>query len=154
MRDYCVTSYFLVDENSIPVEVYRGSFPDEYYIEGWIDLSIGVSKILGRAHWDLVDQLWVYLVDGTTQLTEGQHEWETFFPDQPLRLALQLNGANKLAVIVGDKQFLVKASDFREAISHGGVCFFRQMKRLLPSSSDVWNAYIAKSNALFTENSR
>lgn len=154
IRTFDAATYFLLDGDGVRLQDFCGPFSDEYYIEGWIELNIGTIRLLGREQCDLVDQLWAYLIDGTTQLLRGHSRWETYFPDQPLRLALQLEGAKKLVFTVGEEQSTVKFSAFRNAVSLGGIQFFERMNELLPKSSDVWSGYIEKSSSLVSENAR
>lgn len=147
-RKFVAKTYFLIDGKELAIDDFCGPFVDEYYIEGWIDFSIGPTRLLGREQFDLVDQVWAYLIDGTTELHQGRPSWETYFPDNPLKLTLRLVEANKLVVVLGDKTSKVDFDVFRQAISNGGSQFFGRMNQLVPTASDVWNGYIEKLNSL------
>lgn len=62
---------------------------DEDYIEGAITMSYWSEEIIGLRHWDLVDQLWAYIITMLHDcLTNGKAEF--LFPDQPLKAGIEL----------------------------------------------------------------
>lgn len=142
------TSYILVDGKGISVEKFAGTIPDESYVEGWIDLKVDSQHILTSDHWDLIDQLWAYLVDGVTTIEHESDKWDTSFPDQPLRLALQRFPDGSLKVSLGESESTVSYRSFRNCIANGGLQFFQRLKDLMPDSSDVWEEYISRCKKL------
>lgn len=147
-RAYEVTSYFLIDGVAVAVDDFHGRLRDEYYIIGWIELFINSQQVLGRAHCDLVDQLWAYMIDGMTQLDRGVDVWDTFFPDQPLKLSFNRVGESNLLITIGELKHSVSYHSFLLAIAHGGNQFFEKMNQILPQSTDVWTDYLQKCKLL------
>jgi hypothetical protein len=83
-------TYLWHEDESVPLETFRGRVNDPFYIYGVIDLRISGEQILSVEQWDLVDQLWAYIVDGACHLARGE-SFSTFFPDQPLELCFTLS---------------------------------------------------------------
>lgn len=77
----------------IPVDEFTGLIRDIDYIEGAIDLTVGGVQLLSTSMWDLVDQLWAYLINSLEDLA-SQDTAETCFPDQPItvRFSKEIEG--------------------------------------------------------------
>ena len=146
-KKYWVESYFLIDEREFLVDSFNKEIVDEYYIEGWIELTIDGKSILNRTHWDLVDQLWAYLIDGVLTLKQNGDVWATSFPDQPLEMLITCS-QNTFNIKVGENSYSVDSTIFKKAISEGGRRFFTKMLKLVPNSLDVWGNYIEKCEEL------
>ncbi len=58
------------------------------YLDGGIILKYGEQTLLDVTHWDLVDQLWAYILNAIEDLLNNG-EGETYFPDQPVKLRLK-----------------------------------------------------------------
>jgi hypothetical protein len=84
-----IETYFRIDSDFVPMTQFTGELPDNNYIEGAIVWRVGGRDIFKLQHWDLIDQLWVYIVDGLNRLEKGE-DYDVFFPDQPLRLRFEI----------------------------------------------------------------
>lgn len=77
---------------------------DRDYIEGCIKITYQETTILDFCHWDLVDQLWSYIITLIEQYY-AQGSASTYFPDQPLQLSLQKKpGLNMSLMISSSKE--------------------------------------------------
>lgn len=111
--------------------------PDPDYIEGAIRLSIDGLEIIGLEEWDYVDQLWCYIAEMSTKLRSSGYA-DTYFPDQPIKLAFQASGHRTLVTAtVGKKSRAasVPSTVLLDAIKSAGVNFFDNMSRLTPTNS-------------------
>jgi hypothetical protein len=149
MNSFVVSSY-LKDDNGhyIEIEQWSGRLPDENYVEGWISLSVDGRELLNEGHWDLVDQLWAYLIDGLVESLDSGKAFECFFPDQPLKLRIQPMTWNELVFTVGEDSTRASKGSFIEAIATGGKEFFTRMIPLIPSGIVTWQSYLGKCESL------
>lgn len=122
--------------------------PDELYIEGAIDLVINGTRLLGFEDWDLVDQLWAYLLDGLFSVFQSGKPFEIFFPDQPLKLQLSRATEHRINFSVGNHSANVSATSLLFVLAQGGQDFIKEIRRLAPSSSASWNPYVDKCAGL------
>jgi len=122
--------------------------PDELYIEGAIDLVINGTRLLGFEDWDLVDQLWAYLLDGLFSVFKSGKPFEIFFPDQPLKLQLSRVTKHRINFSVGNHSANVSATSLLFVLAQGGQDFIKEITRLSPSSSASWSPYVDKCAVL------
>ena len=73
-----VQTYLRIRDEFVPIDQFRGILPDTFYIEGAIVLSLNGREIFQLKHYDLVDQLWAYIVDGLHAILEGK-DYDVFF---------------------------------------------------------------------------
>lgn len=62
-----------------------GGDPD--YVHGAIDFQINSTILFDKTMWDLVDQLWIYIVIAMEQASFSQGA-EFYFPDQPILVSV------------------------------------------------------------------
>jgi len=142
-----VETYLKIDDKFILVDDYDGALPDEFYVEGAIRLEIAGQVILCEKHWDLVDQLWCYIVEGLGHLALGE-VCDIGFPDQPLRFIVEPISDYCVEVIIGDESYRVDRQSFFGAMLEGAEKFFVAMKRLSPDASDTWERYLSEVKSL------
>jgi hypothetical protein len=149
LNSFEVSSY-LKDREGRDVEIAQWSarVPDENYVEGWIALSVDGHVLLNESHWDLVDQLWAYLIDGISESLNSGRAFECFFPDQPLKLRIQPMSWDELVFTVGEHSTRTSKTSFVKAIATGGREFFRRIKSFIPSGNVTWDSYIGKCEML------
>jgi hypothetical protein len=141
-------TYFVIEGNSVLADSYTGVLPDSFYVHGWIDLRIGSSRILGEEHKDLVDQLWVYLLEGIDKLASGCSQWEFGFPDQPTDMLFALKKHRSIEIRIGSEICQVRFESFIVAVTSGAEKFFSKMKILVPKESRSWDLFIRQCKAL------
>lgn len=135
-----IRTFFRIDGDFVPIDQFSGAVPDSDYIEGAIVCQIGGCEIFNMDHWDLVDQLWAYIVQGLRKLDEGEI-YETFFPDQPLRMRFEAIGPQCSKITLGGESADVDAATFRSVMKRGAVEFFSRMKEIVPESKETWSHY-------------
>lgn len=140
MTTTMVQTYFRIDDDFVPIDKFSGELPDKDYVEGAIVCRIKGREIFKMNHWDLVDQLWAYIVAGLRQLEDGQ-DFDAFFPDQPLRLRFEAVSPRSVRVTIGDESANVNATTFRSTMKRGALEFFSKMKEINPEAAATWERY-------------
>ncbi len=142
-----VETYLKIGDEFVPVKQFSGALPDDYYLDGAIYCRINDRDVLTLHHWDLVDQLWAYIIEGMLMIARGE-DYDVYFPDQPLRLRLRLLSRRVVEVTVGGCSQKVDVHTLVRAMADGAVQFFTEMKRILPDASDTWRKYLNDAELL------
>ena len=145
--NYTIRSLIKTGNRFVPIEDVDGPVADVDYLEGAIVWKIGSVELLSESEWDLVDQLWAYIIDGTIQLLE-KGRFETYFPDQPLRLAFMRQGDNEVEVVIGDRKRTVDREALIKSFADGGKRFFARMQDLVPKRNATWKRYLDRISSL------
>ena len=149
MATVIVLTYFRINGDFVPIDRFEGEIADKDYVEGAIDCYVDGRPILTTHHWDLVDQLWAFIVDGLRTLDDGR-DYEGYFPDQPLSLRFESVSPDELNVSVGDESIAVDAMTFRLAIKNGAQEFFTKMMDVNPAASGTWERYHKEAGLIGT----
>ncbi len=103
-------------------------------IDGAIYLTCDGVEIMGEREWDLVNHLFAYLIDGLDAMLRGE-EFNTSFPDQPLRLKITTK-RDVIVVVVGERRAVVPRHDFLRELYQACRRFYELMLFLFPSGAD------------------
>ncbi|MEI4803816.1 hypothetical protein WAZ07_21775 [Bacillus sp. FJAT-51639] len=107
------------------------------YLEGVIYLKYFDNIIMDFRYWDLVDQLWAYILDMIEEfLVNGTAE--TYFPDQPILLSFKsISKDYMLLSIDGNvkKSWTLPKQEFLNTLIVSAEEFFTEMTKIF--SSDV-----------------
>ncbi|MEM8641179.1 MAG: hypothetical protein AAGG51_20540 [Cyanobacteria bacterium P01_G01_bin.54] len=127
---------------------FDAELEDDFYIEGYIDITYGEQKILTAQDWDLVDQLWCYLIDGLAEVVRG-NSFSTYFPDQPLEIALTPDAHFKTLEFTvkaqAEKRFLLPYHDCMIALLQEAQSFLDCLCALNPAAADSYRRYQAQA---------
>ena len=145
--DTYVESFLKTGESFTRIDQFDGPLEDKFYIEGAIVCRIRGQQLLTLKHWDLVDQLWAYLIEPLITVSDGR-VYDSCFPDQPLRLRLAPGTNDCVTVTIGDKSRTVRHDEIVATLSKGGEHFFREMKRLAPDDSANWDHQLERLQSL------
>jgi hypothetical protein len=139
-----------------PITAAQGPLPDPHYIKGILELSIDGQAIIARAEWDLVDQLWEYIVNGAEELAQHR-SFSTRFPDQPIELRftiephsdrvmveLRYPGLDRPAKAVVDRRELISA------IARAAAPVFARLIELAPANRDGYELVLHQIAMLTT----
>lgn len=104
---------------------------DRSYIEGAILIRNYGQEIMGFKQWDLVDQLWSYLIDAIDELICGKQETSFLFPDQPLKMTLSTEKMNKnrLLIIIGGNKYIVEKAEFLFELLSAASKFYEYLEQ-------------------------
>ena len=111
---------------------------DFQYLNGAICLKYYGESMLDMKYWDLVDQLWAYimnLVDDVLLKSEGS----VYFPDQPVKIIFRQASKDLLIFSVEGSEtssFVLPKNDFLSALVHGAEQFFTCMTNTFGSDCD------------------
>lgn len=142
-----VQSFIKVKDNFVPLSEFSGPLPDNDYIEGAIEFSINGKSVFSQAHWDLVDQLWAYILEGLHRVRDAGF-YEIYFPDQPLLLRLKKMNQHQLEIQVGDVVHVVPFQKCIALLSTGADAFFHSMISFAPEDSATWEECLIKARSL------
>jgi hypothetical protein len=145
-----VTSYLQNKSAIVPMESFEGPIEDPQYIEGAIELIVDSRRLITTEMADYVDQLWAYLIDGLLQASDGV-EFSTYFPDQPIRLTMNMTERNRLKISVKSREVVEATVDYGEfvtAMAEAGESFFRRMLSLVPENRKANLAMLEKLQRL------
>ncbi|MGL6095274.1 MAG: hypothetical protein ACRC7O_05675 [Fimbriiglobus sp.] len=136
-----------INSQYVPVSEYTGSLPDKDYVEGAICCRINGHDVFTMDHWDLVDQLWCYIVEALTLVRKGV-EYDSSFPDQPLRLKFKPLSPYAVEITVGDTAHKFDTETVMNCLVPGAMSFFTAMKGFMPEANDTWERYSSQASAV------
>jgi len=145
--NYEIKTLFKIGDGFVSVDEVLNSPPDPDYIEGAIEWRIGQNVILNKQHWDLVDQLWAYIINGLRELLK-HGDYKTYFPDQPLFLGFKMLTGRMVQVTIGDVKTAVERSVMLRSLVEGSTSFFEKMQELVPQRRVIWNNYLCEINRI------
>ncbi|WP_289140975.1 hypothetical protein [uncultured Brevibacillus sp.] len=117
-------------------EIYKNL--DFQYLNGAICLKYYGESMLDMRYWDLVDQLWAYimnLIDDVLHKGEGS----VYFPDQPVKIILRVTSKELLHFSLEGSEitgFVLPKNDFLLALVQGAEQFFTCMTSTFSSVCD------------------
>jgi hypothetical protein len=85
---------------------YDGEIEDPRHIDGAIELIIDGEYIISQEQWDLVDLLWLYIVDGIESVIDGT-DFSSSFPDSSVELSLRITESPDKIEVTVDRQSIV-----------------------------------------------
>lgn len=108
-------------ENSLNFDYLNGAITLEYYEQTLLDVTL----------WDLVDQLWAYILNVIESLL-NTGEGETYFPDQPVKLRLKSISGDLVLYEIEATDHIKVAVPKNELITtllEGADGFFKDMEK-------------------------
>jgi hypothetical protein len=142
-----VDTYLRINNDFVSLREFNGKLPDKDYIEGAIVCRINDRDIFTTDHWDLIDQLWAYVVSGLSKVVQGE-DYDSYFPDQPIRLRFEPISARCVKVTIGDQSLKLDLPLFLSVMQRGAIEFFSKMKNLNPDAREVWEKYEKEAESL------
>ncbi len=137
-----IETYLKTPDGGVRIEDYTGTVPDPMYVEGWLNLGTARKELMGERMWDLVDQLWSYFADGVEEILAGR-DWQTFFPDQPVKVTFTNNRDKSVTLTVDGSQLrsaTVRRADFLYAIGSAGADAMMRFAEINPRHADSYLA--------------
>jgi len=142
-----ITTYLRTpDETFELVETSTSSPADPDHIEGAIELVVDGTTVIGTEEWDDVDQLWAYIADMVEDLKAGEDLAETYFPDQPIRLAFERTDGEILITAELDEEVrhaLIAETDLITALETAARRFFEKMLTLAGGNAAAYREVLA-----------
>lgn len=117
------------------------------YLNGALCLSIHGEPIITELEWDVLDQLWAYVVDGLKKLDQ-ESTWSTFFPDQPIQLSIVKSaGSCEVGLQFGqvERKGSCEFSVLRRTLLTEAERFFRHLEPLSKANTGFYRVYCEKA---------
>lgn len=108
-------------------EVFK--FVEDFcYMEGALEIIWNNELIIGLKQWDLIDQLWIYLIDAIGEILNGKKEISFWFPDQPIEVKLfDFSNGNVMLTIDNKKIFEEKNYLFKQLLDAASSFFIKMI---------------------------
>lgn len=123
-------SHYFVDMDNTPEILRLQNKLNRFYIEGVIYLAYKEKIILDFVHYDLIDQLWVYLLNMVEEFLENKKS-EMYFPDQPLPVSMEYISDQYMFFSIDFIRYKLPKREFLEELVIGARDFFEKMISLL-----------------------
>ena len=124
-------NYFIAITDSIELKKMHMNINFQY-LEGAICIKYAGKIIMDVRYWDLVDQLWSYLLNLIETVLE-KGEASSYFPDQPVHINFRILSEELLAFSIGDTPYILPKLDFLTALIEGAEQFFINMNHTFSS---------------------
>lgn len=122
---------------------------DRDYIEGVIHFEYNGSVIMDFTYWDIIDQLWAYLINSIEDYIKSQ-ESEIYFPDQPIKLKMKAINKNLVLFSIESNdgiQLTLPKQELFQSLLDSGEAFFLRLQDYFDGGLDYSNE-IEQINAL------
>ena len=101
---------------------------DYDYTEGAIIVNYNGMDILGFRYWDLIDQLWSYIIDAIEQIAGFKAEVHFYLPDQPVRIDLKLISKDYVLLFIENEKQIFNKSELLLSLLKAAKDFWEIMK--------------------------
>lgn len=129
------------------IENYTGSVKDPKHIDGAIELTVDGIPLIVKEQWDLVDQLWIYIVNGVEKVVNGE-SYTSSFPDSSTELSLKLTKTpNLIEMTIGDKTLAYNIQELGNALLDGARKCLEELGRVM-KKSDLYQEELQKISHL------
>ncbi len=110
---------------------YDGAIDDPRHIDGAIELIIDGKYLISQEQWDLVDLLWIYLVDGIESVIDGT-DYSSSFPDSSVELSFkQTEFQDKIEMTVDDESIVCDRQELINTLLDGAEYCLIEISRLI-----------------------
>lgn len=121
--------YFIDMDNTLKILPLQNKL-NRFYMEGVICLTYNNKKIMNFTHYDLIDTLWVYLLNMIEEFLENKKS-EMSFPDQPLEVSMKYISDQYMLFSIHLTQYKLPRYEFLKALTIGAQDFFEKMITIL-----------------------
>lgn len=97
---------------------------DYNYIEGCIIIIYYGEYILDFKYWDIVEDLWCYIIDAIDEIMNGKQTAKFLFPDQPVEVQLQCISKDQILIKTEKTTHVICKSEFIDEMLNGAEKFF------------------------------
>jgi uncharacterized protein YlzI (FlbEa/FlbD family) len=113
------------------VHEYDGKIKDCRHIDGSIELTVDGLVLISQDQWDLVDQLWIYIINGI-EYAMNRKDYTTCFPDSPINLSFkQATPPDTIEMIVGQKSVVYNTQELVTALLFGAEKCLKEISRII-----------------------
>jgi hypothetical protein len=133
-------------ENFTLVGEYDGTIEDPRHIDGAIELIIDGKYLISQQQWDLVDLLWLYIVDGIESIIEGK-DYSSSFPDSSVEFSLRIESSDKIELTVDDESVVCDRQELINTLLNGAESCLTELSSLM-DDRDFYRSAIEKIQKL------
>lgn len=112
---------------------------DPFYIEGAIEIRYYGQEVMGIKYWDLIDQLWSYMLNLVGEyLQKGMSE--CYFPDMPVKLSFTSKSNGLIQFQIAENKWVLPEKEFINCLIEGSLFFFEKANELIENvdyTSDI-----------------
>jgi hypothetical protein len=114
---------------------YDGAIDDPRHIDGAIELIIDGKYLISQEQWDLVDLLWLYIVDGIESVIDGT-DYSSSFPDSSVELSLKKTALpDKIEMTVDGQSIVSNRQELINTLLNGAESCLTDLSRLMDDRS-------------------
>ncbi|MCH1939858.1 hypothetical protein [Holdemania massiliensis] len=99
------------------------------YIEGAIVIYNDEEVLLSFQYWDIVDQLWSYILEAFNHIANGSKNEKILFPDQPVEMYFDIISDDFLLVSIKKNKYQIYRKEFFDAMLENAKSFFGILKK-------------------------
>lgn len=122
-------------KNFVLVDEYTGVIKDMKHIDGAIKLIIDGKTIIDQKQWDLVDQLWAYILNGIEQVLSGK-KYTSSFPGSSVNLGFNPTiSIDMIELTVGDESIIYDTIGLVTALLNGAEECLKELGRIINDSA-------------------
>ncbi len=122
-------------KNFTLVSQYDGAIDDPRHIDGAIELIIDGKYLISQEQWDLVDLLWIYLVNGIESVINGT-DYTSSFPDSSVELSFKkIEFQDKIEMTVDDESIVCDRQELINTLLDGAEKCLIELSRLMNDRS-------------------
>lgn len=107
--------YFINIDNAIEIKKYNQDL-DFDYIDGAITIEYYNNFLMDFSLWDLVDQLWSYLINLVEDVVQSGYGM-TYFPDQPVKIEMKVISKDLLLFTLDEGKIIREILPMQEFIN-------------------------------------
>jgi hypothetical protein len=123
-------------KNFTLVSEYNGVFKDPRHIDGAIELIVNGKALISQEQWDLIDQLWIYIINGIESAINGK-EYIASFPDSPVKLSFKqsTSSPDKIEMTVGEQSITHNTQELVNALLDGAEDCLKEIGRIIKNTN-------------------
>jgi hypothetical protein len=127
--------YYFIDINNTGEILRIKKDLDFDYIDGVIFLTYNNQIVMPFSYYDLIDQLWAYLLNMMEEYLKTKKS-EMFFPDQPLPMSMKYISEEYILFEIRDIPWKFPTYEFFTAMLIGAKDFFEKLSFLIEEKKD------------------
>ncbi len=134
-------------ENFTLVGEYDREIDDPRHIDGAIELIIDGKYLISQEQWDLVDLLWIYIVDGIESVIDG-NDYSSSFPDSSVEFSLKKTDfPDQIEMTVDGESIIFDRQELINTLLNGAESCLTELSRLI-DDRDFYRSAIEKIQKL------